>query len=505
MSLIAAQNFLKQGNLQAAHRETMRVIQSNPHDLKALRILLAIAFRSRNSLKIAQILNQINRLDPTQASLFDEALAWHQIKLPQWVIKALKQINPKQVTDAKLSASAANLATQYDQHPLGLALTKRTVVLTPNNANAHFELGRSLVFSGDFEAAQQSLIATLGIQPAHPLALQLLATLPKANWPQDLLERIDGAIAKASQLGDLKRLHEGRYRILESSGHYSQAFSAIQTANNLHRKQLGSRLTKPSEKLSSIITTFDQLTVTTHTSPSEATPIFIVGLPRSGTTLLEQILSGHDEIQALGELPQFPGIVERAIQHAKATDSVVNSSLVAKHYLEQTAPLRANANYFVDKMPLNYQLIGFIARALPSAKIIHIHRDPMDVCFAQYRQIFADDAHAMDYSYSLEQLASYHQAFNKLMSEWEQRFPNRILDIAYEQLVAEPEAVLESLNSHLGLDLPHQCLDLRLNKRAVSTASAGQIREPISTQHLARWSCYENQLSELSGILKSAL
>ena len=505
MSLIAAQNYLKQGNLQAAHRETMRIIHSNPHDLKALRVLLAIAFKSRNSLKIAQILNQINRLDPTQASLFDEALAWHQIRQPQWLIKALNQLNPKQVTDAKLSSSAANLATQYDQHSLGLALTKRTVALTPSNADAHFELGRSLVFSGDFEAAQQSLIATLGIQAAHPLALQLLATLPKEYWPQDLLQRIDNAIAKTIQLGDLKRLHEGRYRILESSGHYSQAFSAIDTANNLHREHLGSRLTNPSDKLSSIVTSFDQLTVTTHTAPSEATPIFIVGLPRSGTTLLEQILSGHEDIQALGELPQFSGIIERAIQQAKATDSVVDSSLVAKHYLEQTAPLRGNSNYFVDKMPLNYQLIGFIARALPSAKIIHIHRNPMDVCFAQYRQIFADSARAMDYSYSLEHLASYHHAFSRLISQWEQRVPNRIFDIAYEQLVAEPEAALESLASHLGLDLSIQCLDLRLNNRAVSTASAGQIREPISTQHLARWRFYENQLSELSDLLKSAL
>ncbi|WP_298632598.1 tetratricopeptide repeat-containing sulfotransferase family protein [uncultured Umboniibacter sp.] len=491
MSLIAAQNYLNQGNLQAAHRETMRIIQGNPHDLEALRVLLAIALKSRNSLKIAQILNQINRLDPSQASLFDEALAWHQIQLPQWAITALKQLNPERITRAKLSSSAANLATQYDQHSLGLALTKRTVVLTPNNANAHFELGRSLVFSGDFEAGQQSLIASLNIQPAHPLALQLLATLPKAYWPQDLLQQIDNAIAEASQLGDLKRLHEGRYRVLEDKGAYTQAFSAIETANNLHREQLGSRLTDPSEKLSSILTTFDQLTVTTHTSPSEATPIFIVGLPRSGTTLLEQILSGQDEIQALGELPQLPGIVERAIQHAKANEYVVNSSLVAKHYLEQTAPLRTNSHYFVDKMPLNYQLIGFIARALPSAKIIHIRRDPMDVCFAQYRQIFADSAHAMDYSYSLEHLASYHQSFSQLMNQWEQRFPNRIFDIAYEQLVTAPKTSLASLSQYLGIELAAECLDLRLNERAVSTASAGQIREPIGGQHLGRWRHYE--------------
>ncbi len=276
-------------------------------------------------------------------------------------------------------------------------------------------------------------------------------------------------------------------------------------ANSLHREQLGSDLTAPNSKLLSVIMSFDQLTVTTHNTPSEATPIFIVGLPRSGTTLLEQILSRHDDIQALGELPQFPGIIERAIQHAKATDSAVNSSLMAKYYLEQTAPLRGDSKYFIDKMPLNYQLIGFIARAFPTAKIIHIQRDPMDVCFAQYRQIFSDTAHAMDYSYSLEHLSSYHQAFTQLMSEWAKRVPNRIFHINYENLVTRPEVTLRSLSSYLNLELPSRCLDLRLNKRAVSTASAAQIREAVGTQHIARWRFYANELAELSAALKPEL
>ncbi|RMA82580.1 tetratricopeptide repeat-containing sulfotransferase family protein [Umboniibacter marinipuniceus] len=502
MSLSIAQNFLQQGDLQSAHRETMRIIQHNPHDLGALKVLLTIAFRTRTPLKIAQILNQINKLEPTQATRFDEALAWHQLEQPHWVLSALKQLDPGEINEAKLSASAMNLASQYDQHKLGTALAQRTVELAPKMANAHFELGRCFVFSGDFDNAKQSLSKALALHTGHPLALQLLSTLPKAYWPHELLNTITTAIQQTKELAGLKRLHEAKYRILESLGDYEGAYQAIETANNLHRQQLGPRLSDPKQKLESIMATFEQLTVTENLDSSEATPIFIVGLPRSGTTLLEQILSAHNDIEALGELPQLPAIINRAIKHAKANNQIIDSRLVAKHYFEQTAPLRGTANYFVDKMPLNYQLVGFIAHAFPTAKIILMRRDAMDVCFAQYRQIFADDARAMDYSYSLEELASYYQAFSRLMSKWDEKFPNRVFRLDYEQLVDDPTTALQSLSSYLSLQLPSQCLDLQLNQRAVSTASAGQIREPISSSHRARWRHYEGALSALSSILR---
>lgn len=503
MSLSVAHYHLKQGDLHSAHREAMRVIQRNPHDLNALRILLTIAFRTRTPLKIAQVLNQINKLEPTQATLFDEALAWHRIDQPQWVLNALKRLNPVTINEAKLSASATNLASQYDQHTLSTALARRTVELSPRRASAHFELGRCQVFSGDFELAKRSLNKALTLQPGHPFALQLLSTMPKAYWPQNLLNTIDSAIQQTNELAELKRLHEAKYRVLESNGNYGDAYLSIETANSMHRQQLGSRLTDPRQKLSAIMATFEQLTVTENQHSGGATPIFIVGLPRSGTTLIEQILSAHSDIEALGELAQLPAIINRAIKHAKANNRIVDSRLIAKHYFEQTLALRGQAKYFIDKMPLNYQLIGFIAQAFPSAKIIHMRRDAMDVCFAQFRQIFADDAHAMDYSYSLEELASYHKAFTGLMCKWDEKFPNRVFTLDYEQLVADPTAALQSLGGYLSLQLPPECLDLQRNQRAVSTASAGQIREPIGTHHRARWRHYEAPLAVLSSLLRT--
>ncbi len=236
-------------------------------------------------------------------------------------------------------------------------------------------------------------------------------------------------------------------------------------------------------------------------------PIFVLGQPRTGTTLIERIISSHSLVHSAGELQQFSLAIRRLSNHTNpkrfsaelfAAALELGCEQLGKMYLDTTRRMQGSTPHFVDKLPQNYLMIPLILTALPNARIVHVTRDPMDACFASFKQLFAD---AYLHSYDQEEMARHHARYRHLMSHWRDRFPGRFLDISYEQTVQNLEPNVRTLLDYLELPWEDACLNFHRQEAAVSTASAVQVREPVHTRSIGRWRKYQAQLQPMLAAL----
>ena len=233
-------------------------------------------------------------------------------------------------------------------------------------------------------------------------------------------------------------------------------------------------------------------------------PIFIVGMPRSGTTLLDRMLSSHSQVTSAGEINDFlrqlhwvadvPPVGVAGMLATLRRASKIDLREVGERYLAQTQWRAHGRRFYVDKLPVNIQMVPFIRRALPHAPILHMVRDPMDVCFSNFRAMFGN---VSAYSYDMQALAHYHGLYRRLASEWHASLPGAMLDVPYADLVREPAIVLRNVLQHCGLEEEDACLHPERNQAPVATPSSMQVREPIHTRGLGTWRPYAHQLEPL--------
>ena len=244
-----------------------------------------------------------------------------------------------------------------------------------------------------------------------------------------------------------------------------------------------------------------------------AEPIFIVGMPRTGTTLLQQILSGHSRVFAAGELQNFPLQVKR-LTGSTATGLLdldtmtrapgLDMAQLGSAYVESSRPRTGHTQHFIDKLPLNFLFLGLIHLALPNAKLVCLRRDPMDTCLSNYRQLFAASFTHYRYNLDLLDCGRYYIGFDQTMRHWHDVMPGKILEVHYEALVAEPEPVVRELLAHCNLPWEAACLDFDKRDTSVATPSAVQVRQGIYTSSVNRWRRYGDAMQPLYALLRSA-
>ena len=241
---------------------------------------------------------------------------------------------------------------------------------------------------------------------------------------------------------------------------------------------------------------------------SDNAPIFVLGQPRTGTTLLERVITSHSEVHAAGELQQFSRALrlstkvndpKRFSEKVFSAAANLDPSEIGNRYLKLTSKHRDKAPFFVDKLPVNYIHIPLILAALPNAKIVHLVRGPMDACFASFKQLFAD---AYLHSYDQGEMARHHARYRDLMAHFHQEFPERIIDVSYEETARNLEPNARRLIAALGLEWEDACLNFTENTSGVATASSVQVREPAHTRSIGRWRRYETQLAPMVTELK---
>lgn len=243
----------------------------------------------------------------------------------------------------------------------------------------------------------------------------------------------------------------------------------------------------------------------------DKTPIFIVGMPRSGTTLLEQVFHSHRDVFGAGELAYMPQLVRgefkdmRTFEDKLKAGKVTNETFrdIGAAYLEKVREIETDSPFITDKMPHNFLQVGFIKLALPNAKIIHSYRNPIDNAFAIFKQIFGNNGH--QYGYDLVELGQYHNKYRELMAHWDEIFPGQILENRYEDMVADLEKQTRTVLDFCGLDWDPNCLNFHEADRAIRTASVTQVRQPIYKGSVEKWRKYEAQLQPLIRVLEKGL
>jgi hypothetical protein len=241
-------------------------------------------------------------------------------------------------------------------------------------------------------------------------------------------------------------------------------------------------------------------------------PIFIVGLPRAGSTLVERILSSHSQVQAAGELRHFMHAITAAVRKmSESVDPPVGQAItqlaqldfaaLGSDYMARCRPVTGDGRRFTDKMPVNYQHCGLIRRALPNARIVHVARGPLAACYAIYKMLFKD---GYPYSYDLWEIAEYYISYRRLMDHWQRTMPGAIHELSYERLVADQPGETRRLLEFCGLEWEDACLDFHLNPAASTTASAHQVRQPIYQSAVNEWRNYAPQLAGLRAHLEAA-
>lgn len=386
-------------------------------------------------------------------------------------------------------------------HKDALALMERARALGLNTPRFRYCLAIQLQFNGRIAEAEAELDAYLALDPAFGRASVTLARLhrwtPEKNHLDYIARRL-GDVTPGSE--DEACLEFARYKELEDLGRFDQAWDALQRGNAI----MHARLKRPPANERFMIDAVIARCTPEFLQPGQhrfdgPMPIFVVGMPRSGTTLLERVLGNHSQITPAGELSDFTLQWHWAAdQHdqkgADGSRTTVDFAELGQRYLEQTQWRAAGKPFYVDKLPQNYLLAGFIRRALPQARIVHMSREPMDLCFSNYRALFGNE---YNYCYEFSTLATHYLQYQRLMRHWHAAMPGAIHDVSYEALVSDTEGTARDLLAYCGLEFEPRCLDTASNTTPTATLSTNQVREPIHRRGLQEWRPYERQLEPL--------
>jgi tetratricopeptide (TPR) repeat protein len=406
-------------------------------------------------------------------------------------------------------AALAHIHQGLGQHESALAMMDRARALGFDNPDFRYFRAIQLQFNGRVVEAEAELESCLCLGPTYGRASLTLARLRKWSADDNHLEFIRQRLESVERGSEDHAAFEfAQYKELEDLGRNDEAWAALQRANAVMHERLKHQVQDEQALFDAIIDRCSPDFTRPGTQRFDGPmPIFIVGMPRSGTTLLERILGNHSKVTPAGELADFSRqwrwvadlhghrlVDEGMVAGAGQLDFVE----VGRRYLEQTQWRAQGRPYYVDKLPPNFMLAGFIRRALPQARIVHMSRDPMELCFSNYRALFGD---AFAYSYDLDTLAAHHRRYRRLMDHWHEVMPGTIHDVPYAALVQDTEATARALLDFCGLPFEPGCTDTASNPAPVATLSSAQVREPIHARSRQDWRRYAAQLEPLSRAL----
>lgn len=360
-----------------------------------------------------------------------------------------------------------------------------------------------LMYLGRFKDAEDDLLRCMRRAPQIPKLYWLLSRLRKQTPGSNHVLQIRQQLARPGHnTEEVALLGYALHKELDDLGDFDGAWRAMEIACKAKRASLTYRAEDSRALVSALMQLPRSPSVPTVDEGSQI-PIFIVGMHRSGTTLLEQLLDGHSDVHGVGELYDFTcqmryatdyhchGVIDRLL--VERVDDV-DFANVGISYLAGMEWRLGKERFFTDKLPSNFLNVGFICQALPQAKILHMVRDPLETCFSNLRELFGE---ANPYSYDQIELADYHRQYRRLMAHWHVMFPGRILDVEYAALTREPEAVMHKVADFCGLAFESGMLDLKARKRGVATASAVQVRGKVEAREVPKWQPYANWLQPL--------
>jgi|TARA_B110000211_G_C14083167_1_gene555507 tetratricopeptide (TPR) repeat protein len=511
-----ASRLFAEGKFRASEQLAQEMIQENPMDVNAALLLARIAINAHCFEDAEQLLLKITDIAPRFVA------AWHDLSS---VLKELNRYEDAVVAlEHAVTLDQNNPVTHYF---LGAALAmaaqpqraiesyEKAVVLDPALTGAHIGLGHVLKTVGDQEGGINAYRRAIELRPNFGETYYSLANLKTFQFNDveiaDMTHRLeDATLPRDCQVHFAFTLGKA----FEDQKDFDQSFHYYGLANKTHRDSIAydpvqTEIAHQKMKETFNVELFDQYSANAAGCP-QPDPIFILGLPRSGSTLLEQILASHSLIDGTSELPDISMIAQsitdkqsgRSFPLSVPDLSAAELTAYGEQYLRQTQRHRGQAPFFTDKMPNNFAYVGFIKAILPNAKIIDARRHPMDSCIGCFKQHFAK---GQTFTYDLFELGEFYLEYEQLMAHWDDVLPGQVLQVQYESVVADLETQVRRILDFCGLDFEDNCVNFHETKRAVRTASSEQVRQPIYQGSVATWKRFGPHLDALRQVLSPVL
>ena len=516
--LLEAAAALVENKLPVAEARLRSHLTRHPTDVAALRMLAEVAARLRRYADAEQLLTYCLELAPSfDAARFNLAVVLNRLPRPVEALREVERLLVREPRNPGYRNLKAGILSSLGEFTESIGLFEKVLKDFPKQPKVWMSYGHVLKTAGRLEESVRAYRHSIAMEPALGEAYWSLANLKTFRFTDADVAAMRAQLARA-ELADDDRLHFefALGKALEDAQAWDESFRHYATGNGIRHAQLHYRPADSRELVRSAKAVFtpEFFAARAGWGASAADPIFILGMPRSGSTLLEQILSSHSLVEGTMELPDIPAIAHDLVRRAARPGETKSAELLAEltadelralgeRYLAATRVQRKTAApFFVDKMPNNWPYVGLIHLILPNARIIDARRHPLGCCFSGFKQHFA---RGQGFSYSLADIGNYYHDYVELMAHFDAVLPGRVHRVIYERNIADTETEVRRLLDYCGLPFEPACLKFYENERAVRTASSEQVRQPIFREGVDHWRNYEPWLGPLREALGSVL
>ncbi len=520
LEVVTATSMFADEEIHEAERIVRRYLLTHGNHVEAMRLLAKIGIKLDVLDDAEFLLESVLLLAPDyRAARYDYALALlarHKHARALEELDKLLEVDPDNRTYKTTYATAC---VGLGDNARALQIYRQLLEGAPRAAELHLSIAHVLKTQGKQPEAIAEYRTAAACRPNYGDAYWSLANLKTYRFPDDEIERMRAAEGAAeTPLVDRYHLCFALGKALEDRGEYAKSFACYERGNALKKGEIRFRIEpiERSARLQAGICTRSFFASRQGSGSPDPAPIFIVGLPRAGSTLLEQILASHSKVEGTMELADIPRLVQqlhgREVNESQPRYPAALAELgtdqlkqMGEKYLTDTAIYRSGKPFFIDKMPNNFRHIGLIHLILPNAKIVDARREPMACCFSNFKQLFAS---GQEFTYSIDDIARYYRTYVQLMEHWNSVLPGKILQIQHEDVVENLEGNVRRLLDFCGLDFEPACLEFYKTERNVRTASSEQVRRPIFKEGLDQWRNFEPWLGPLKktlgGLVQSA-
>jgi tetratricopeptide (TPR) repeat protein len=512
-AIVTARSMFADGEVEAAENLVRRYLLEHGDHIEGMRLLAQIGMKldvlDDAELLLEGVLEQAPDYRPARYDYAQVLLQRHKHRQAREQIRMLQQAEPG---ERAYRITEATLATELGECEQALREYGRLLAETPDHAELHLSLAHTLKTLGRQQDAIESYRRAAELRPGYGDAYWSLANLKTYRFTDGELAAMRGAeAAPRADLKDRFHLCFALGKALEDQARFAESFAYYERGNALKKAECRYRpeFIERNTRLQIEVCTPELVAARRGWGHPSDAPIFIVGLPRAGSTLIEQILASHSQVEGTMELSDIPRLAQSLQGREGAGERPRYPGVLAglpaedfsrfgERYLADTRLYRAGKPRFIDKMPNNFRHIGLMHLILPNAKIIDARRGSMACCFSNFKQLFAS---GQQFTYSFEDIARYYRTYVELMAHWDRALPGRVLRVQHEDLVADFEPQVRRILEFCGLDFEPACLEFHKTSRRVHTASSEQVRRPINTEGLEQWRRFEPWLEPLAAAL----
>lgn len=508
--LLTVASLIQDGKMYKAEQLCRHFLQTQGHHVEGMRLLAQIGMSFNVHDEAEFLLESAVLLDPENVGVHFDYVGTLQKR--QKFSEALDQarlLREKAPENPQVDMLYANQNLAVGNFDEALRIYRNRAAEAPNNPGIHLTLGHALKTTGEQQGAIDAYVQAYTIKPEFGDAYWSLANLKTYKFDETQIASMrDRESAPTTLLADRYHLCFALGKALEDQGQYDQSFIYYERGNRLKREEVGydwRRITKEIDRQ------IEHCSPALFAGKAEAgskarDPIFILGLPRAGSTLLEQILASHSQVEGTMELPNILALAHKLGGRRRIDEEPEYPANLAELTHEALAEYgegfirdtmihrKTGAPFFIDKMPNNFRHIGLIHLILPNAKIIDARRSAMGCCFSGFKQLFAE---GQEFTYGLEEVGHYYSDYVRLMDHWDQMLPDKVLRVRYEDVVGDLETQVRRLLDYCELPFEESCLNFHQTERAVRTASSEQVRQPIYQSGIDQWANYARWLDPL--------